>query len=293
VEQRQEAVRQSLWAAAQVFQRALAARELVGLAKLGSQLAHASHGAVSRRFQAGQVPGLDVRLADMERVAADQALGVAEADHRLVLAELSGITGLPPEEVRGVEGALVRNDPLPTREEAVVRAETRADVRALRAWALAAREDANVATAERFPTPQVRANYQYWHGEHSVLAGVELPLPIFARGQGQEARARARANGLLDEAEARQHRIRAEVAAVWDVANRLSAARRAYAQQDAGDIQQAVQDALRNYLERRMDMATLLGIQRLALQAARSALDLAAREAHARLWLDAAMGVLS
>ena len=151
---------------------------------------------------------------------------------------------------------------------------------------------ARVAAADKFPTPQLRANYQYWNTEHSVTTAIEVPLPVFVRGQGEEARARARANGLLDEAAAREQSLRAEVLAVLELARTLAQSRQQYATTGAAELRSLVEDAQRNYGERRIDMLTLLNVQRQALQAARDALDLSVREALARLWLDAAMWVL-
>ena len=289
---REEAMRQALVGAGHAFFRALHARGQARLAEVASGLAEASHGAAKKRFEAGQITGLDVRLSELDVTSSHQALAVARAEYRHAMAELSALTGLPPRELGDVEGTFVRTDPLPTPEEALARANRRADVRALKAEAHAAWQDANVAAADKFPTPQLRANYQYWNTEHSVTTAIEVPLPVFVRGQGEEARARARANGLLDEAAAREQSLRAEVLAVLELARTLAQSRQQYATTGAAELRSLVEDAQRNYGERRIDMLTLLNVQRQALQAARDALDLSVREALARLWLDAAMGVL-
>ena len=292
-ESREESLRQALLAAGQAFYRALHARQMVVVAQLSLKLATASRDAAQRLHEAGELPELDVRLASLDATSARQAVAVALAEYRQMLTQLSALTGLPPEDLRALDGLLIRTDPLPKAEEAVARALRRSDVRALKAEANAALQDANVAAAQRLPTPQLKANYQYWNREHSILTGVEVPLPLFARGQGEEARARARANGLLDEATARERALRAEVLSVLELVKVLIATRQEYAVNGADELKSLVEDAQRNYVERRMDMLTLLTVQRQALQAGRDALDLALREALARLWLDAAMGVLS
>jgi cobalt-zinc-cadmium efflux system outer membrane protein len=291
--ERDEARREALFAAGVRFYQAIYAGELAVLAQDSVTLANRLLGAGQRQFAAGAVSALDVKIAELELSTAKRSVRTAEGSRLQAQADLATLLGVPAEDVRDLRGSLTwSNAALPALELARERALERPDVRLMVAERQAALQEANVASAGAFPTPRFKGYYQYWNTEHSAVALVEVPLPIFQRGQGEEARARARASGLAGEADARRRAAVAEVESAHQLATSLQQLRLEQEGSSASMLDQLPADLEKHYVERRIELGTLLTVRRQVLQARKDAIDAQFQEALARLWLDAAMGVL-
>ncbi len=290
-----DATRHALQYGTEAFYRALHAAQVAELT--------GSFVAVSRRYlsvaegmrKGGLGSALDVELAELDVAEAGQAELAARTTAARLLAELLAFVGLPPEAFGGVAGDLVTAEPLPTLDVALRRAENRADLLALNAERVSALRQANMAEAEAFPTPVLGAQYQFQHqlpaAQHTVLALVTFPLPLFARGQGEAGRSRARASGLAAQQEHALKSAQAQVRAAYDLLARLRQARAALPSQPT-DSSGLTNKLERSYTQRVVDLNTVLNLQRRLLQSRRASLELDLQEALARVWLNAAMGEL-
>jgi cobalt-zinc-cadmium efflux system outer membrane protein len=291
---RREVTRGVLLRASEAFCRALHAAKVAEVAQDAQGVSLRVLAAARALRSGGAGSAVDVELATLDAQDVAQNAIAAQAVAQRARAELLAALGLEPDAEGLLVGELRRSDGLPPRSEALRMAETRADVLALRSEGVLAARQAQVAAAEAFPTPTVGASYQYQHQtpvpQHSLVAQVTFPLPVFARGQGEEGRARARSTGLAAEEQRARETARAEVLAAYGLIERMDAMRAAL---PAAGTDPSVMARLERALEERLvDVNTLLNVQRRSIQARRAALDVDLQEALARVWLDAAMGVL-
>jgi cobalt-zinc-cadmium efflux system outer membrane protein len=207
-----------------VFLDALAAREMLAVARAEAELATQLLDLARRRLEAGAGTQLDVNVASAELGRAEQAVGVLAGEYAAARAALAEVLGLPAATLPLPEGSLEPGGgALPPIDELLASAESnRADLRALQDIERAARARIELARAEAWPNLRVgvfagrEANV-----DTLVGAGISIPLPVFQRNQG-----------AIAEAEATTIRVAAERDAV-----RLSAVREvvtAYERHKAG-----------------------------------------------------------
>lgn len=225
-----ETMRDVLRDAASLFYQAVYATERVRLLAASEQLADTILETADRRFRAGDLAVIDVNLsrASLARARADRRAGEAEQIQAFgALMTLLG-TGDPV----SVSGPLTAPGP-PDRAALLQAVAERPELHALEAAIRDA--DADVALGRTFSKPAygMGLRYQREEGNHMVLGGVTISLPVFSSGQELRATGSARATRLRAELEAARTRVRVE----------LQTALAAY-EHRAGAVQALERDAL-------------------------------------------------
>jgi cobalt-zinc-cadmium efflux system outer membrane protein len=180
-----------------VFTKVLAAKKKNGLAREIVRLNEELLGYTKIKFEAGDVSGLDVNLAEVELSKAKKELLLAEREYMESLLALQGLLGLSPDMSFSLEGDLPSQAPaLPDKE-------------ALKALALSYRPDAkaaafemektefalNLVKKEAFPNITLFGFYDRDERRDAVGLGISVPLPFFDRKQAEKKEAYVRAEG--------------------------------------------------------------------------------------------------
>ncbi len=274
---------------ARAFFRALFAAERARLAAATQETAAHSARALERRHQVGDVPILEVNLARTALARASAEVRGARALELAALGDLEVLLGLEPGASVAVSGRLEdqRRYDLPRLLE---RSGQRSDTRALLAEARAARAQASLARAERWPRLGLGGSFEREDGEDLVLGTLSLELPVFQRGQGLRAAAEARARRLAGQAEATRRAAEAAVRVAFEVHQQRLAAARALQ-----EVLPLVADnealASRSLEAGQLSLADWLVVRREALETRREYLERLLEAADAGVGLALAAGV--
>ena len=193
--ERDEALRLLLRDASLAFYRALHAEERLRLARRAGDLAAELTRAVERRFEADEVPFLDVGMSRSWLARGRAERLAAEAGREAALGELRLLLGMSSEEALSVRGDLRDRrhfDCQALRAEAAQRPARRA----LEAELREAEADVRLARAEAWPDVGLGARYERDEDDDLAFGLVALELPVFQRGQGLRAEASARSRRL-------------------------------------------------------------------------------------------------
>jgi cobalt-zinc-cadmium efflux system outer membrane protein len=179
------------------FTRGLALKKKSALAREIVQLKDELLGYTRIKFQAGEISGLDVNLAEVELAKAKRDLLLAEREYRESLLALQGLLGLSPERSFSLEGDLPSDaPPLPDR------AAIREAATAFRPDARAAELDvektlAGLRLAKKEVIPNITLSGFYDRDEQRNAVGLEIsiPIPLFDRKQAQRTEAYVKAQG--------------------------------------------------------------------------------------------------
>ncbi len=195
------------------FTKALALKKKGNLAREIVSLNEELLGYTKIKFQAGDVSGLDVNLAEVELSKAKKELLLAQREYRESLLALQGLLGLSPDMSFAIEGDLPSEAPdLPDRD-------------ALKTLALSHRPDSKAGTFEIEKTesalklvkkeafPNITLSGFYDRDEHRNVAGLEIsiPLPFFDRKQAEKREAFAKAEGAKIKAAGLKKTIEREI----------------------------------------------------------------------------------
>ncbi|GIW46106.1 MAG: RND transporter [Candidatus Binatia bacterium] len=154
------------------------------------------------RASRGEIPALDVDVAEVEQARLRALRDSAEADLRRAQADCSRLLALTCPEFQTDDAAgdflaRVYRPAAASRYPVEAALERRPDVRALRLAISAAAQDAQLAARRVVPDVTVRAGYTYdpfvvsGNQRNSLALGVEVPIPAFDRGQADLLAARA------------------------------------------------------------------------------------------------------
>ncbi len=246
--------------------------------------------AAERRFQAGDVPILDVNLARgaAAKAAAETATAVARRQVALgVLAERLGLAGTIDPEGRLAEFSRPRDvavllaglDDLPDMQRlAAERQETAADTQVR-------------ATLAR-PAFGVSAVYQRDQGANILLGGLSVTLPVFNSGQGLDATTAARARRITLEAQLVRSALDTRVRALWAAHGTQRAALGAFERDALPGLDDSESLARRSYEAGQISLAEWLLLRRELLDTRLSHVDLLFSVALAGTELDSVAGVL-
>ncbi len=178
------------------FYDLLLAKERTVLAESSLALNRQLLAVAQERFEAGDIPELEVNLARVEVARSEGRRVEVEREIYPAKTRLLALMGLAPEETAGFSGTLAGRrlaDPLGNLQEAALA--KRPDLRALKAEK--AKSDAEIALAQAEQVPNVTAGFGYRReytagegGENNLkgqdnLIGlrVSIPLPLFDRNQ--------------------------------------------------------------------------------------------------------------
>jgi len=197
-----------------VFVESLRARELLDVERANADLVQSLSEVARRRFEAGDVPEIEVNLALAQLGRAQRSLRLAQAAYDVARATLAEVVGLDPvlalEPVGELE--LPRRAPAPVSELVHGAIRHRADLEALRNTIEAARARVELARSDAVPDLRVKAFYGREEGTDRLIGGsIGIRIPIFNRNQGAIAEARAAEHRASADRDAAELRIRREV----------------------------------------------------------------------------------
>ncbi|MCP3164926.1 TolC family protein [Myxococcus qinghaiensis] len=288
--EQQDAERRVLGEVAASFLRALYAREFSRLMRDTEEAAKNLASSASKRFDAGDVPVVDVNVARVAQARAHAAVVVAEGEEEALLSELRAWLGLSLQEPLAVRGALRELSSLPV--AAPTRASERADVRALESALAQAEAELRLGRAEALPDLSVGVRYEKEVDETAWLGTLSVPLPVFSRGQEAKVTGEARVRRLrtLLEAARRTRDVQVEAARIRD--NRRQQALEVLEKEALPLLDENESLARRSYEAGEMDLAGLLLVRRETLETRVALLDSHLQAALARVQLAVETGVL-
>jgi cobalt-zinc-cadmium efflux system outer membrane protein len=260
-----ETARQLLRDVATSFAKALAASERLKVIAAGDQLASAFLDTAQRRFQAGDIPVLEVNLAKNSAARTRAALLSGRAELADALGELRLSLGIPTAEELSVSGDL-RNPGKHDLDALILSAEDRPDIRVLESELQQALSDARLGNTFKSPDFGVIGRYQRDQGDNIAQAGVRISIPVFSRGQELTGTGNARANRIRAELEASKTAIRNEVRSAFEVYTHRSDAAQELEQRALPSLDENETLARRSYEEGELGLAELLLIRKETLE---------------------------
>ena len=289
--EQQDAERRVLGEVAASFLRALYAREFSRLMRDTEEAAKNLASSASKRFDAGDVPVVDVNVARVAQARAHAAVVVAEGEEEALLSELRAWLGLSLQEPLAVRGALRELSSLPVAAPTTSASE-RADVRALESALAQAEAELRLGRAEALPDLSVGVRYEKEVDETAWLGTLSVPLPVFSRGQEAKVTGEARVRRLrtLLEAARRTRDVQVEAARIRDT--RRQQALEVLEKEALPLLDENESLARRSYEAGEMDLAGLLLVRRETLETRVALLDSHLQAALARVQLAVETGVL-
>jgi outer membrane protein, heavy metal efflux system len=247
------------------FIRALAANEKLKVLTTAEQVASGFLETAERRYQAGDIPILEVNLAKNGAARARAELRSGRAELVVGLGELRVLLGMPPEEEFAVSGDLT--SPKQYKLAALVStAEDRPDIRVLESELQGAQADVRLGNTFKSPDFGVIARYQRDQGDNIVQGGVRVSLPVFSRGQELTATGNARAARIRGELEAIKTAIRNEIKTAFDAYTYRAEALQELERLALPSLLENETLARRSYEEGEIGLAELLLIRREILE---------------------------
>ena len=272
------------------FFTAVEATERVRLARVTETSAAEIARIAQRRHEQGDIPVLEVNVAQSALARARADAYAADAGRASAIGELRGLLGLDPLAPVAVEGRL--NDRVEVQLEILLAATSeRADVRALIADLAEAEADVRLGKGLTWPDVSPAVRYERDDGNHVLWGGLSLTLPLFNRGQEQRAVGAVRAERIRGEIAALKRAVQSEVAAAWEAYGfRLKAADALQATVAALDDNDVL--ARRSYEVGQIGLGELLLIRRETVEARAALLQRQVEAGQARVELQAKAGVI-
>jgi len=207
---------------AAAFVRALGIDERLKLLAAADSLAQQLQTATERRYQAGDIPALDLNLTRIAAARAHAERLRAEADRHDALRSLRLAVGLDADAPLALDGSLNRS-PAP-RELLLAGLAQAPSVRRIDAEIEQARADLRLAEGLRRPDIGARVSMSQEQEDHILLGGLSFTLPTVNHGQAITAEANARVRRLDEERTATLQALRLNVAAGLEAYARRRAA---------------------------------------------------------------------
>mgnify|MGYP001601267022 FL=1 len=176
------------------FAKTLASKKKVELTKEVVRLKEDLLNFTKIKFQAGDVSGLEVNLAEVELSKTKRDLILSEREYKEALLSLQGLLGVKPDNAFRIKGELSAEMPsLPDKEKLQNLALIRPDAKA----AVMEEEKSNAALflIKREAVPNITLSGFYDRDENRNVAGlsVSIPLPIFDRKKAERKEAKTNA----------------------------------------------------------------------------------------------------
>lgn len=200
---------------AAAFMRALAANEKLKVLTTAEQVSSSFLETAERRYQAGDIPILEVNLAKSGAARARAELRSGRAELVTSLGELRVLLGMSPDEEFSVAGDLTTPKTYDV-AALVSTAEDRPDIKVLESELQGATADVRLGNTFKSPDFGTIARYQRDQGDNIVQGGVRITLPVFSRGQELTATGNARASRIHGELEAIKTAVRNEIKTAFD-----------------------------------------------------------------------------
>ncbi|NTX09403.1 TolC family protein [Myxococcus sp. CA056] len=288
--EQQDAERRVLGEVAASFLRALYAREFSRLMHETEEAARNLASSASKRFEAGDVPVVDVNVARVAQARAHAAVVVAEGEEEALVSELRAQLGLPLQEPLAVRGALKELSSLPVAKP--TGSSERADIRALESALAQAEAELRLGRSQALPDLSVGVRYEKEVDESAWLGTLSVPLPVFSRGQEEKVTGEARVRRLrtLLEAARRTRDVQVEAARVRDT--RRQQALEVLTRDALPLLDENESLARKSYEAGEMDLAGFLLVRRETLETRVALLDSHLQAALARVQLAVETGAL-
>ncbi|MEE9910327.1 MAG: TolC family protein [Deltaproteobacteria bacterium] len=179
------------------FTRVLALKKKSGLAREIVRLKEDLLGFTRVKFEAGDVSGLDVNLAEVELSKAKRELLLGDREYRESLLVFQGFLGSSPDRSLILQGDLPLEAPaLPDRAALKERAFfLRPDARANGLDVEKAEAALNLAKKESVPNVTLSGFYDRDELRNAIGLAVSIPIPLFDRKQAEKKEAYAKAEG--------------------------------------------------------------------------------------------------
>ena len=199
------------------FTKVLALKKKGGLAREIVQLNEELLAYTKIKFQAGDISGLEVNLAEVELSKAKRELLLSEREYREALLLLQGFLGLSPDISFAVHGDLPSEAPVLPDKEVLKEALSRRPDAAASILEME-KTLAALKLAKKGATPNVTLAGFYDMDERKNSVGIELsiPLPLFDRKQAEKKEAQAKAEGAKIQSEGLKKAIEREVEQVFN-----------------------------------------------------------------------------
>lgn len=280
-------VREVLRDVATAFWQAVAAADRVRSAQQADGIATELRESTQRRYQAGDVPVLDVNVARNASARTRVEVRAAEAEHTRSLGDLRIFLGMRSDEPLSVEGVLATPDQFDL-DQLTGEALKRPDLEAIAAELRQA--EAEIELGRGSAWPDLGLGFHYGRDEGSTIAkgSLTLSLPVFSRGQELRATGAARAIRLRRELEANRLAVANEVKTAFEVHQHRVEAAEELQKNAVQALEENETLARRSFEEGEINLLDLLLIRRDAfetrliylnqlLEAKLAAVDLAAR----------------
>lgn len=243
------------------FSKALAANERLSVATGSSKIAGELLQSMERRYQAGDVPILDVNLARNSAARARADVRSAQAAYTSAIGDLRILLGMSNDEPIKITGDLHdrRRFDLSTLME---KAGDRPDLRALSAEREEAQADVRLGNGFRSPTIAPVFTYKRDQGDNVVQGGLTFTIPAFNRGQELQAVGLARTHRIDQEIAATKRAVSVEVRTAYDVYNLEVAAVEELERDALPSLEENETLARRSFEEGEIGLAELLLIRR-------------------------------
>ncbi|NOJ76794.1 TolC family protein [Myxococcus xanthus] len=191
-----DAERRVLGDVAARFLQALHARERLSLAREAEATARETANSAQRRFEAGDVPVVDVNVARVSLARMRAEVATAEGDEAAQLHQLRAMLGLPLTHPLAIRGELRVLALQPVTEVKTDTVAARPDIAALEAELAQADADRRMGRASAWPDITAGFLYQREIDEVAYLGALSVPLPLFARGDNARVTGDARVRRL-------------------------------------------------------------------------------------------------
>ena len=243
------------------FVRGLAARERLSLAEASSKLADELFQSMNRRYEAGDVPILDVNLARNSVARSRVEVRSAQATYASALGDLRILLGMGADEPLEITGDLHDRKRFDL-SALVAEAGGRPDIRALAAERSEAQADIRLGNGFRYPTIAPAFSYRRDQGDNIVQGGLSFTLPIFNKGQELQAVGQARSRRIERELDATRRAVSIEVRTAYEVYNLQAAAVEELERDALPSLTENETLARRSFEEGEIGLAELLLIRR-------------------------------
>ena len=287
----EDRLRRALHSVATAFLRARHGEERLLIATESERLAAGFHRIALRRYEVGDVGGLDVSLAALALARIRTEVRIVEAARDRALGDLRVLLGLEPDATVAVRGDLLDRTRF-SLETLLEGALDRPDLRALSASIRGADAKARLGKARAWPELGLHIGYAREEADDIVRTAVTLELPLFDHGQGLESASRARGKALRIEQDAAERTAHAEIRETWDIFERSLRAVEGFESDGLPALERVDSIARQSYEAGAMPLSELLTIRRELIEARFAYADLLLDTALAGVELEAAAGVL-
>jgi cobalt-zinc-cadmium efflux system outer membrane protein len=247
------------------FVRGLAAKERMSLAEASSKIADELSQSMNRRFEAGDVPILDVNLARNSSARARADVRAAQAAYTSAIGDLRIFLGMSADEPLDIAGDLHDRKRFEL-SALLARSTERPDLQMLTAERSEALADIRLGSSFRWPTVAPAFSFKRDQGDRVVQGGLSFTLPIFNRGQELRAMGQARTRRVERELDATKRTISSDVRTAYDVYNLQVAATEELERDALPSLEENERLARRSFEEGEIGLAELLLIRRDAFE---------------------------